>query len=67
MRYFFHYEGGLMHKILFAAQQASSAPLERSKNRECSFKILIFKDFLKRVYLLSNPVGTLIYKAWRVG
>ena len=56
-----------MHKILFAAQQASSAPLERSKNRECSFKLLIFMNFLKRVYLLSNPVGTLIYKAWRVG
>lgn len=55
-----------MHKILFAAQQASSTPLESSKNTEYSFKILIFKDFFKHVYLLSNPVGPLICKAWRV-
>jgi hypothetical protein len=62
---FCHYAGGLMHKIFFAAQQKVSFAQKRLKNRRNSFKLLIYLNFLNPVYLLSKPVGALIFKAWR--
>jgi hypothetical protein len=62
---FCHYAGWLMHKIFFAAQQKVSFVQKPLNNRRSSFKLLIYLDFFSAVYLLSKPVGALIFKAWR--
>lgn len=54
-----------MHKIFFAAQQKMRFALEPLKNRRSSFKLLIYLNLFNAVYLLSKPVGALIFKAWR--
>ena len=54
-----------MHKIFFAAQQKVSFVQKPLNNRRSSFKLLIYLDFFNAVYLLSKPVGALIFKAWR--
>ena len=56
-----------MHKIFFAAQQKVSFSLKPFKDHGNSFKLLIYLNLFFAVYLLSKPVGPLIFKAWRVG
>lgn len=55
-----------MHKIFFAAQQKGLADQNHLQNPKDSFKLLIKLNFFASVYLLSNPVGTLIFKALRL-
>lgn len=54
-----------MHKIFFAAQQKAHSPQRCLNKHGNSFKLLIYFNLLNVVYLLSKPVGSLIFKAWR--
>ena len=54
-----------MHKIWFAAQQNQRLTLDFLDRRGNPFKLLIYLSLLKPVYLLSKPVASLIFKAWR--
>lgn len=56
-----------MHNIFFATQQTVRFPLEALEKRGNPFKLLICLNLLSLVYLLSKPVASLIFKAWRCG
>jgi len=56
-----------MHNIFFAAQHNVRFPLAALDMHGNPFKLLIYLNLFSLVYLLSKPVGSLIFKAWRCG
>ena len=56
-----------MHNIFFATQQNVRFPLGALEKPGNPFKLLICLNLLSLVYLLSKPVASLIFKAWRCG
>lgn len=56
-----------MHNIFFATQHNVRFPLAALNKPGNPFKLLIYLNLFGPVYLLSKPVGSLIFKAWRCG